>query len=206
MNNENQKIGLAWDFVRWIDRNIWTLIVLCGIVFMWVTFEFYNPEVENKPSSKATVQPIIDKKQSNVDSLLAIILNRLKGLESSKNAAQTIRIDLGKAYQQSVQDAPDTCKFYINSIYKDCNRLDSTNKVIIHKQDSSLSDYSKTVGEQADIISLTRYQLQNARDSVYYLYEEIHPKGKKKFIRIINKAGEKILIFLAGVGAGKAIP
>jgi hypothetical protein len=134
---------------------------------------------------------------------MLLILNRVISLETSKKDAQTIRIDLGKNYQESMQAAPDTCKYYINSLYKNCNRLDSTNRAIIQKQDSSLMDYSKTTGEQADIISLTRYQLQNARDSVQYLNDEVNPKGKKKIIKVLKKVGEKTLIFLAGVATGK---
>ncbi len=101
-------------------------------------------EVQYKPKPVINIQTIIndellklDIKNAKKDS--AINARNIQMRKDSINLiAQVTKYK--NAYYKAIKIAPDTCKTYINTIYQDCNKVDSIHAVYALKQDSTIKD------------------------------------------------------------------
>lgn len=187
------------------------LIALVGVVIISaIGFSECERSVKNETKPTATVQPIIDHKQNMIDSLLLTVNRLVATTNSSKQSIIIQRDGFANTYQNQLQNSPEVCIPIIKTMYRQAMQMDSTNQTIIRKQDSTLLNYSKVVGEYSDIMALQKFQMQQKTDSINQL-KEIQKTDRKlarreRIKQTLTKIGLSTLSFGAGYGTGKIIP
>jgi uncharacterized membrane protein len=189
----------------------WMAIIIV-LVFSFLISAFcyiaYSPKSKFKPT--ATVQPIIDHKQNMIDSLLLTVNRLVESVNSSKQSIIIQRDGFTNTYQSSLQNSPEICLPIVKTMYRQAMQMDSTNQTIIRKQDSTLLNYSKVVGEYSDIMALQKFQIQQKTDSINQLKElqKIDRKlaRRERIKQTLTKIGLSTLSFGAGYGTSKIIP
>lgn len=165
---------------------------------------------KKKALPEATVQPLIDHKQNMIDSLLGTVNRLVNSINSSKQSIVIQREGFQAAYQNSLQASPEICLPTIKTMYRQAMQMDSTSQRVIKKQDSTILNYSRVVGEYSDIMALQKFQMQQKSDSIAQLQEQ--KKIDRKLVRrekvkeALKKVGLSVLSFGAGYGTGKILP
>lgn len=153
-------------------------IIICGIYF-------------NKCGSKST-EPIIKVNQKEVNDRIEKLQyeNVLKdssiAIRERKNRIDSVKITSAmlrykKAYQNAIKQAPDTCKSYIDTIYAECNKVDSMRVNYSLKQDSTIKDL-KVKNKNLEQIVIKKDTIINTKnDSIKIVKALLKPRFWKGF-------------------------
>ena len=176
-------------------------VLILAIVFFFIAYKCTQEEPIKVEVKKDGVQELIDKKQVNADSLINESLKKDRLLKDARDSVKLFEKRSKKKAQIIIQQAPDTCNEYIEQLVDIWNGIDSAKTNLIEVQQSKLNDLENALPELQDVIILTKYQLQQSRDST---------KAKEKRIvqltDTIPKVKRKGFIkgFVIGFGSGAA--
>lgn len=191
-------------------RKIFAIVGIIGIVILCLL-----PLMKCEPTKKVEIKPngvqeLIDKKQLNADSLINESLKKDRLLKDARDSVKLFEKRSRKKAQIIIEQAPDTCNEYINQLVDIWNGIDSAKTNLIEIQQSKLSDLENAVPQLQDVITLTKFQLQQSRDSTKAAEEEnkhLTKQVKKEKVKgNFKTVATSILSFFAGFGLSKATP
>lgn len=185
------------------------IVIFVGLAAcLGVYLERDSDKTTYKP--KATVQPLIDQKEKNFDSLLLIVNRLVNSINTSKQSIIIQREGFTNNYQQALETSPDVCLPTIKQMYRMAMSMDSSNAVVIRKQDSTIVTQSKAISEKSDVVSLQKFQLQQKTDSIAQLQEGKKATAKankrQRIKQVLKNVVYNVFSFGAGYGAGKITP
>lgn len=185
-------------------------VLILAIAFFLIAYKCTQEEPIKVEVKKDGVQELIDKKQVNADSLINESLKKDRLLKDARDSVKLFEKRAKKKVQIIVEQAPDTCTDYINQLVDIWNGIDSAKTNLIEIQQSKLTDLEKAVPELQDAIVLTKYQLQQSRDSTKAEIEA--NKGLVKQVKKEKVKGKLLTVLSsalhlgAGYVAGKITP
>lgn len=178
-----------------------TAIIGLGFVVAFLLMP-YSCEDNNKPKPVINIQTIIndellklDIKNAKKDS--AINARNIQMRKDSVNLV--IQVTKYKnAYYKAIKTAPDTCKSYIDTIYKECNKVDSIRLKYSLKQDSTIKDL--TAQKENLKIAVTKKDLIIGikNDSLNLMQYNCDKLNKKIRNNLIKSGGACLLSFFIG--------
>jgi len=123
------------------------IITALVAVGLFIAFMVMPYSCENKPVPTINIQDTLNKEIKNLkkdnDKIDTNLVKRFKQmrLDSINLVAQVSKYKT--AYYRAIKTAPDTCKSYIDTVYEECNKVDSMRVKYSLKQDSTIKDLTK---------------------------------------------------------------
>lgn len=115
---------------------------------------------KNKPKAKLPPS-VLDKK---IDSIKVHINKDSLIIDSLMKLKPKIKMVYKTKYDTIYQQAPDTCKMYLEQLNNECLKLDSFNNGIITRQETQLISYSELTGIMQERANMQ--ELRHIEDSL----------------------------------------
>lgn len=87
---------------------------------------------------------------------------------------------LNRKYLSAIKAAPDTCKSYIDTVYKESLKLDSVNKQTIARKDSTIHDLQKRA-DNSDLALFKTNQIIDVKNDSLAIMNKLYIKYRRKF-------------------------
>lgn len=150
-------------------------VVICVVYFLNCHGE--RVEVKTLPINQNKLNKDIKTLKgvnTQIDSSV-VLRERKMRLDSVNLVKQLTKYKL--AYLKAIKTAPDTCKTYINIIYKECEKVDSSRVNYSLKQDSTIKDLKK-VNNNLKLIEQKKDSIIIAKSDSISILKQV---GKRKF-------------------------
>lgn len=195
----NPKVKYAIYFIA-------AIIGICVAILIPWNCECFHRNKTTKVYPNA-IQKMIDAKQHNADSLVKENRKIDSAAAANIDTVTIYRNVVKYKYIEVIKLAPDTCRPYIETVNQGWQKVDSVNQVVITDLQKSNDNGKKALADLTDVNTLTKYQLQQSRDSTKQVSEE-NKDLTKKVKQQTRKGNVKTVLtgigsFLIGAATGK---
>lgn len=132
-----------------------------------------------KPQKADLIDSLTTQKVKQVDGWMIERDQILHRVDSLKSRLVDARNKWRTHYDTIYLRAPDTCKEYMEAVYVECERLDSSNQKVITEQGAALKKDSTIIGGLNDVITLKNYKIAQKNDTIAELKQDLKTSKKE---------------------------
>jgi hypothetical protein len=138
---------------------------------------------DSNPNSIHNYPIIIDNKLAEIESLKLFISKQDSIINAKQDTVIVYRTKFKTKYDTLIKQAPDTCKPYLTSLYKDCTKLDSLNQSLINMQSIQIDTLKHQVNQYIQLDSL---KSKAFNDTIVNIKKDLKRSKRKAFINLFK--------------------
>lgn len=174
--------------------------IIIGILI--VILSFIMKDCSHKPNLVLTPNDSINNAIAEKEQVIYYIKNDNAILKAKIDSLKALKPKIVVRYKtvyDSLIVVDSVCVKSLNTLYNECQKVDSVNNHIIDNQEKHIMNDSQIIGNLTDIIALKQYRINNDSTAIVELNKEVKiEKRKGKLKTILGSA----IGLLAGFGLG----